>query len=128
MLDSNLVRVCIDELLIDAYLGVHASEQEKRRSIPVYLEYEYEQPKADTLAAAVDYCKIRDAIFAAVNDHRFCLVETMARTILEAVKTEPGICRVLVRVEKLKALRQARSVTAVVEWARTQDKKPERLL
>lgn len=118
MLQPNLVRVCIDELLIDAYLGVHASEQEKRRSIPVYLEYEYLQPNEDTLTAAVDYRKIRHEIFTAVNDHRFCLVETMAKTILDAVKAEPRICRVFVKVEKMKALRQAKSVTAEVEWVR----------
>jgi dihydroneopterin aldolase len=116
LLNSNLVRVCIDELLVDAYLGVHASEQKKRKKIPVYLEYEYEQPAGDSLALAVDYRKVRDTVFGAIKDRRFHLVETMARTILDALKTEPRICRVSVRVGKMKALRQARSVMAVVEW------------
>jgi FolB domain-containing protein len=118
LLNSNLVRVCIEELLVNAYLGVHAAEQEKRRSVPVYLEFEYEQPPDDSLAAAVDYRKIRDRVMAAIENQRFCLVETMARKILDAVRGDPRISRVFVKVSKTKALSQAASVSAAVEWTR----------
>ena len=118
MRNSNQVRVCIEELLVDAYLGAHAREQRKRRRIPVYLEFEYEQPDNDSLALALDYRLVRDKVFAAIEKRRFCLIETMAKAILDAVKSEPRVSRVCVRVEKTKALKQARAVTAVVEWNR----------
>jgi FolB domain-containing protein len=116
--ESNLVRICFDELLIDVYLGAHAVEQEQRRTVPVYLEFEYEQPHNDSLAEAIDYRGIRDKVFAAVANRRFRLVETLAQTILDAIKTEHRIVRILVKVSKTKALKQAQSVDAVYEWRR----------
>jgi hypothetical protein len=50
--------------------------------------------------------------------HRFCLVETMAKTIVEAVATEPRVMWASVRVGKTKALKQARSVNAMIDWTR----------
>jgi FolB domain-containing protein len=117
--NSNHVCVRIEELLVNAYLGAHAREQKKRRRIPVYLEFEYEQPSTDSLALALDYRDVRDKVLAAIEKRRFCLIETMAGAILDAVKSEPRVSRVCVRVEKTRALKQARAVTAVVEWNRT---------
>lgn len=111
----------IEELLVNVYLGAHAREQRKRRRIPVYLEFEYEQPSTDSLARALDYRHVRDKVLAAVEKRRFCLIETMARAILDAVTSEPRVSRVCVRVEKTTALKQARAVTAVVEWNRAND-------
>jgi len=85
----------------------------------VYLEFEYEQPSTDSLARALDYRDVRDKVLAAVEKRRFCLIETMARAILDAVTSDPRVSRVCVRVEKTRALKQARAVTAVVEWNRT---------
>jgi len=104
---------------VHAYLGAHAREQKKRRRIPVYLEFDYEQPGADSLALALDYRDVRDRVLEAVENRRFSLVETMARAILDAVRSEPRVTRVRVRVEKSKALKQARAVTALVEWTRS---------
>jgi len=118
VLNSNLVRVCIEELLVNAYLGAHAYEQKKRRRIPIYLEFEYEQPGTDSLASAVDYREVRDRVLAAVESRRFCLVENMVRAILDEVRKQPRITRICVKVTKPKALKQARAVTAAVEWVR----------
>jgi FolB domain-containing protein len=117
--NSNQVCVRIEELLVNAYLGAHAREQKKRRRIPVYLEFEYEQPSTDSLALALDYRDVRDKVLAAIEKRRFCLIETMARAILDVVRSEPRVSRVCVRVEKTRALKQARAVTAVAEWNRT---------
>lgn len=117
MLNSN-VRICIEDLLVKAYLGVHASEQEKPREVPVYLEFEYRSPASDDLAEALDYRQVRDRVLAAVENRRFALVEIMAKKIIDAVKSEPRIVRILVRVSKTKALKLAKSVSAVVEWNR----------
>jgi dihydroneopterin aldolase len=116
--NSNQVSVRIEDLLVNAYLGAHAREQKTRRRIPVYVEFEYEQPSTDSVALDLDYRDVRDKVLAATEKRRFCLIETMARAILDAVRSEPRISRVCVRVEKTRALKQARAVTAVVEWNR----------
>lgn len=118
MRNPNVVRVCIEDLMVNAYLGVHDSEQEKPRKIPVYLEFEYECPSSDSLARAIDYRRVRDSVLAATEGKRYALVEIMAKTILQAVTNEPRIVRAFVKVSKMKALKQARSVSAMVEWKR----------
>jgi dihydroneopterin aldolase len=118
MLDSSLVRVSIEELSADAYLGVHHSEQRKPRRIYIDLEFEYERPAADSLAAAIDYRIVRDKVLSVLENRRFKLVETLAETILDAVKDDPRATWVSVQVHKLGALRQAKSVAALVEWRR----------
>jgi FolB domain-containing protein len=118
LLKPNVVRVGIEDLLVHAYLGIHPAEQEKPREIPVYLEFEYECPASDNLAQAIDYRRVRDKVLAVVENRRFALIEIMAKTILDAVKCEPHAYRVLVKVSKTKALKQAKSVTATVEWNR----------
>lgn len=117
--NSKRVRVCIEELLLNAYLGAHAHEQKKRRRIPVRLEFDYEEPGTDSLAQAVDYRGVRDKALAAIEGRRSCLIETMARAILDAVASEPRVSRACVRVEKTRALKHARAVTAAVERNRT---------
>jgi len=61
---------------------------------------------------------VRDKVLAAVESRRFCLVENMARAILDEVRKQPRITRIYVKVTKSKALQQARAVTAAVEWVR----------
>lgn len=120
MLDPSLVRVSIEELSADAYLGVHDSEQQRPRKICVDLEFEYKRPTIDSLAAAIDYRTVRDKVLSVIENRRFQLVETIAETILDAVKDEPRVTWVSVRVHKLGALRQAKSVAALVEWRRAE--------
>ena len=116
MLDPSLVRVSIEELSLDAYLGVHDSEQQKPRRISVELEFEYRRPATDALAAAIDYRAVRDTVLAAIANRRFRLIETIASTILDAIRAEARATWVSVRVHKPDALRQAKSVAALVQW------------
>jgi FolB domain-containing protein len=118
LLKPNVVRICIEDLLVQAYLGVHQSEQEQPRSVPVYVEFDYECPASDKLSEAVDYRHVRDKVLAAVENRRFALVEIMAKTILDALKSESRISRALVKVSKTKALKQAKAVSALLEWQR----------
>lgn len=120
MLDRSLVRVSIEQLRADAYLGVRDSEQQKPRRVCVDLEFEYQRPATDSLAAAIDYRGVRDKVLSAIKSRRFRLVETLAETILDAVKDEPRAAWVSVRVHKLGALKQGKSVAAQVEWRRAE--------
>jgi 7,8-dihydroneopterin aldolase/epimerase/oxygenase len=120
MLDPGLVRVTIEELSVQAYLGVHDCEQQKPTEVKIDLEFEYKRPTTDTLGAAIDYAALRDTVLSAIKNRRFALVETVAETILDAVKIEFQMTWVSVRVRKLGALRQASSVAAFVEWCQAE--------
>ena len=118
MLDSNLVQVTIKEMSVYVYLGVHDHEQVKPTKVTVDLKFAYKRPTSDRLADAIDYAAIRDTVLSAVENRRFALVETMAETILNAIKAEPRMTWSSVRVHKHGALKEALSVMALVEWSR----------
>src|SRR5271157_1315811 len=113
--------ISIEQLMVKAYLGVHDSEQIRRRNIPVDVQFEYETAGVDELSVAVDYRAIRDRVLEATQGRRFRLIEALAKTILDAVKGDSRILRVAVVVRKPRALRAARSVSALADWCRPQD-------
>jgi FolB domain-containing protein len=121
MANPGLVRISINGLSVDAYLGVHDSEQRKPRKVSVDIEFEYQAPTTDSLAEALDYRALRDRVLAAVEKRRFQLVETMAKAILDAIRQEPRATWVSVRVHKARALGQADSVSALVQWRRGEE-------
>jgi dihydroneopterin aldolase len=117
MLGTGLVRISIEKLSVQAFVGVYELEQQSPRTICIDLEFEYDRPATDSLDKAIDYACIRDKIFSAVENRRFGLVETVAQTILTTIK-EPRMIWLSVRVRKPRALKQAESVAALVEWRR----------
>jgi len=69
--------------MVKVYLGVHDSEQHRLRNIPVDVQSEYETAGVDEFSAAIDYRAIRDRVPKASQGRRFCLIEALARTILD---------------------------------------------
>lgn len=119
MLERDVVRVCVEALSVQTYLGIHDFEQEKPRDVYVDVQFDYARPKEDQIEAGIDYRWVRDAVLTSAQGGRFGLLEILAETILKAVTAEPRMLWVSVRVHKMAALRQAKSVTALVEWKRT---------
>ena len=95
MVDPDRVRVSIEGLSADAYLGVHDSEQQKPRRILLDVDFEYKCPPTDSLATAIDYRVVRDTVLSTIANRRFQLVETMARLV--DVCTNPGTSGLIAR-------------------------------
>ena len=112
--------ISIEQLRVKVYLGVYDSEQHRLRNIPVDIQFEYETTGVDELSAAIDYRVVRDRVFEATQGRRFRLIEALAKTILDAVKSDSRIFRVAVVVRKPRALRVARSVSVLADWRRRQ--------
>ncbi|HEY4355259.1 MAG TPA: dihydroneopterin aldolase [Acidobacteriaceae bacterium] len=119
MLERDLVRVSIEGLSVRTYLGIHAHEQEAPREVCVDVQFDYERPLADSMEAGIDYRWVRDQVLSVAENRRFGLIEVLSETILNALTAESRMKWASVRVHKAGALRQARAVTAVVEWRST---------
>jgi FolB domain-containing protein len=113
--------ISIEQLMVKVYLGVHDSEQNRLRNIPVDVQFEYEDAGVDELSVAIDYRVIRDRVIEAAQGRRFRLIEALAKTILDAVKGDSRILKAAVVVRKPRALRAARSVSVLADWCRPQD-------
>src|ERR1035437_825454 len=105
--------ISIEQLMVKVYLGVHDSEQNRLRNIPVDVQFEYEDAGVDELSVAIDYRVIRDRVIEAAQGRRFRLIEALAKTILDAVKGDSRILKAAVVVRKPRALRAARSVSVL---------------
>lgn len=112
------MKISIEKLLLDVYIGAEKIEQRTSRRIPVDIRFEYEFSRADELASAIDYREIRDRVLEVTTHQRFHLIEALAIKVLAAVTKEPKIFRAEVVVHKPHALRLSQSVSAKTEWRR----------
>lgn len=104
----------INDLLVDAIIGVYEDERQTPQPISIHVEMEYDAATAvagDNYAAAVDYEAIAQSITEQVRTTRYNLVETLADHILRLLLADERIQQAAVTVEKPSAIDNAESVS-----------------
>lgn len=123
-----LRHVFLRDLMLDAAIGVYASEHGRRQRIRVNVDLAVEDDGArplsrapvggDALSRVVDYAAIAERVRAIVAGGHVRLVETLAERIAESCLDDPRVAVSRVRVEKLDILPDASSVGVEVERRR----------
>ncbi len=123
-----LRHVFLRDLLLDAAIGVYASEHGRRQRIRVNVDLAVEDDGArplsrapvgrDALSRVVDYAAVAERVRAIVSAGHVRLVETLAERIAETCLEDPRVVVARVRVEKLDILPDAASVGVEVERRR----------
>lgn len=114
--------VFVRDLELDALVGVYAHEKEAHQPIIVNIDLTVDEglePSEDNLTNVVCYETIVKKVKAIVEDGHIGLVETLAERIAERSLEDKRVAAVRVRVEKLKAIPEARSVGVEIERHRT---------
>jgi len=121
----GLRHVFIRDLVLQASIGVYASEHEAPQRIRLNLDLAVEDEGGsplsrvavgrDELARVVDYEAIANKARALVASGHVQLVETLAERIAETILTDPRIRLARVRVEKLDVLADAASAGVEIE-------------
>jgi len=94
----------VDDIRIEAFIGVHGHEQQRRQSLIVSVELEIAPPRNDTLAETLDYNLIVEAC-RDLADQGIALIETFAARLADGLmQAEPRIARAEVSVIKPGAL------------------------
>ncbi len=105
---SQLDRVFIRDLVLDARIGIHDSEQKGAQRVRVSVEAGIPPAeRGEKIANTLCYDYIIDGIRDIVRDGHIKLAETLAERIAAHVLAHPLACEVLVRVEKLDRVPQA---------------------
>ena len=120
--DGSLDRIRIRELSIRCIVGVNDWEREKKQDILINLRLFVDTRAAgesDDVGDSLNYRTLTKAIIRYVEDSSHYLVEALAAAIARISIVEFGAERVEVRVEKLGALRFARSVGVEIERQRS---------
>jgi 7,8-dihydroneopterin aldolase/epimerase/oxygenase len=116
-------KVFINDLVVRGIIGVNASERESPQEVVINLGLFTDLRQAgatDNIADCVDYQIVADKVRAHAEKARRFTVEALADDIARIGLGEPGVDRVVVRVEKPGAIRDCRSVGVEIERVRGQ--------
>ncbi len=116
-MEKPLDRIRIVGLMARTYVGFNDWEREKKQDISISVTLHADLEKAcgsDAVADTIDYKQVKRNILRLVEGARFSLIEAMAEAIAKTCLEAPLVARVDVLVDKLSALRFARSVQAEI--------------
>lgn len=108
----------IHDLKVKAIIGVHPWERTKKQPLLLNLTLEYSSTKAaksDGLKDALDYDTLAQALAKTIQQSRFQLLEALAAKLLAKVMADKRVKRAVLRLDKPKAIAQARSVSVELE-------------
>jgi dihydroneopterin aldolase len=120
---AEVGKVIISDLVVRGIIGVNESERESPQEIVINLGLFTDLRRAgatDDIADCVDYQVVAEKVMAHAQSARRFTVEALAADIAGIGLGEPGVERVLVRVEKPGAVRSCRSVGVEIERVRGQ--------
>jgi 7,8-dihydroneopterin aldolase/epimerase/oxygenase len=106
-------KMFVRDLVLDAFVGVHAFEREARQRIRINLAMDViDRPGAagDKLDNVVNYEDIVVGVRALVAERHVNLIETLAERIAALVLEDRRVRKVAVRVEKLDIFHDAAGV------------------
>lgn len=115
-------RLFLDDLIVDAEIGIHDFERGRRQRLRIEVEMDLEParlPSTDNIADALDYDWLRDGIKSLVSTRKFDLQETVARAIVQMVADRAEVQRVAVRTSKPDVYPDARAVGCRLEARRS---------
>ena len=114
-------KLVINDLLLRGIVGLNEWEREKRQDILINLTVFVDTRAAgesDDVDDSLNYRTLTKAIIRYVEDSSHYLVEALAASIAKIAILDFGADGVIVRVEKMGALRFARSVGVEIERQR----------
>lgn len=118
---SNLDRILIRDLTVDAIIGIYEWERQKPQEILINLTLYTDLKQAgdtDDLAYSIDYEQIAKQIQSLATRAQRLTVEALAQDIAKHCLALDSVERVCVRVDKPEALNSARSVGVEIERSR----------
>lgn len=121
----GLRHVFVRDLTLEAFVGVHPHERDRRQRIRITIDLGVEDDGArslsgpgmirDDLSQVVDYEAVATAAREIVASGHFGLVETLAERIARSCLLDRRVRLARVRVEKLEAVDGAESVGIEIE-------------
>ena len=115
MHDDLLTRQCVsvDDIRIEAFIGIHGHEKNRRQSLIIGARLDIVPPKQDAIAETIDYNAIVEHC-RALADEGISLIETFATRLARALIADPRVLRAAVTVTKPGALPNGTASTNVV--------------
>lgn len=100
--------IAVDDVRIEAFIGIHGHEKERRQSLIVAIEMEIEPPRGDAIAETVDYNRVVEEC-RLLADEGIALIETFATRLGQSLMRDSRIVRADVCVTKPGGLANGRA-------------------
>lgn len=110
--------VFIEQLRVDAIIGIHDWERRVRQTLLVDLEMAIDTARAaasESIADALDYQQVCQRVTAFIQAGQYQLLETLAHELAAGLQTEYSLQWLKLRVAKPGALAAAQAVGVTVQ-------------
>ena len=110
--------IFIDALEIDTIIGIHPHEQTAPQSLRLSLRMRFDNrlPAASQCVKdTLDYAAIATRLRLHAQSRSWLLIETLAESSAQVLKSEFGVSWLRLRIDKPQAVPQARSVGVIIE-------------
>ncbi len=114
-------KIFVRDLLISMFIGVYESEKNVKQNVRFNIDMVVEDPSDplnDDYLQVVCYETIASAIQKMTEREHINLVETLAERVAEICLSNSRVVSVLVKIEKLEAVKNAGSVGVEIERSR----------
>ncbi len=119
-----LDRIHIRDINVRCIVGINDWERKRRQEVAIsttlYLDLST-AGRSDRVEDTVDYKALKNDILRTIEDSRFYLIERIAETVADLCLERSAVQRVDVIVDKLTALRFARSVAVEITRTKSDD-------
>ncbi|MFN3232780.1 MAG: dihydroneopterin aldolase [Alphaproteobacteria bacterium] len=115
----HIRHVFVRDLMIEGRIGIHRHEKQAAQRLRINLDLSVNDrpPAADRIEHVVCYEDIVNTVRSIIDRGHVNLVETLAEDIASAILTDPDVCAIRVRIEKLDVLADVSSVGVEIERA-----------
>ena len=110
--------VFIEDLRIDAIIGIYDWEREVKQTIALDIEMAADNRRpasTENIDDALNYKAVAKRLIAFTEDSQFQLVETLAERLVEIIMSEFGVPWVKLKLRKLGAVTGSRAVGVIIE-------------
>jgi dihydroneopterin aldolase len=112
-------KLFLEDYEVDVNIGIHNFEKKGPQRILINIEIvilEEDLGNDDSISSVLDYDFLRIKIKKLIAARRFNLQETLCRSILDIVKNQPGIQKVIVRTKKPDVYLDCKGVGVEMEY------------
>ena len=117
-------KILIKDLVLKMLVGIHKFEKKKKQRVRFNLIINIDQnliPNDKDLKSIVNYEQIIKTITKITSRKHYLLLETLAEKIFFKLFENPGIKKILLRIEKLDIIKNATSVGIELEKTRSNE-------
>ena len=117
-----MATIRITDLKLKAIIGINGWERKTKQTVVINVKLEYDSARAqksDDIRYAVDYKAITKKIIQKVRQSRFFLLEKLTDSVLRIAMESKAVKKAVVRIDKPRALRFAKSVSVELSAKRS---------